>query len=125
MQVIILVPDCPVSFHPVRSGLPFSSKQLSRAPSFGWENWKWGRKQGTGLFPCTFTVPIVGQSFTAFLFNGNDESLDLGCKFLPTLLLFFHIRSHLRGTVGPSSVFHQLMPAPRSLQHAQKRLASL
>ena len=81
-------------------------------------------KTGQWHSPCIFAVPILAQSLRAFLFNGNDASLDLGCKLLPTFLLFFHIRSHLRGAAGPSSVFHQLMPAPRSPQRAG-RLASL
>lgn len=115
MQVILLVPDCPTLFQPVRCGLPISSKQLSRLLPVGWEGWKRGIKQGGGFPPCIFAVPILAQSLRVFLFNGNDASLDLGCKLLPTLLLFFHIRSHLRGAAGPSSVFHQLMPAPRRL----------
>lgn len=81
-------------------------------------------KTGQWFSPCIFAVPILAQSLGVFLFNGNDVSLDLGCKLLPTPLLLFHIRSHLRGATRPSSVFHQLMPAPRSPQHAG-RLASL
>lgn len=83
----------------------------------------WMRKLETGnkyteqwLSPCVFAVPILVQSLRAFLFNGNDVSLDLGCKLLPAFLLLFHIRSHLCGSAGPSSVFHQLMLAPRSPQ---------
>lgn len=82
----------------------------------------WMRKLETGnktrqwLSPCVFAVPILVQSLRAFLFNGNDVSLDLGCKLLPAFLLLFHIRSHLCGSAGPSSVFHQLMLAPKSPQ---------
>lgn len=39
-----------------------------------------GNKTGQWLSPCIFAVPILAQSLRQFLFNGNDASLDPGCK---------------------------------------------
>lgn len=63
------------------------------------------KKQGSGFPHVFFSVPILVQSLRAFLFNGNDVSLDLGCKLLPAFLLLFHIRSHLRGSAGQALCF--------------------
>lgn len=77
--------------------------------------WKRGAKHSSGFPRRVFLLPpSLPRARGAFLFNGNAASPDPSRKLLPNFPLLFLIRSHPRGTAGPSSAFHQCVPAPRS-----------
>ena len=54
-------------------------QQTAISSTAGWMGkLEMGHKIGQWLSPSTFAVPILAQSLRAFLFSGNDVSLDLG-----------------------------------------------